>query len=209
MVEESPSIDPTTDVAHMPRQRRRANPGAMLPGLALVAVGAWALLTYSDQPDRTIAWWEVAGLLAAGWGVSMLTRALAHRRTEAGLLFAGSLVTLTAVTAIGAWLLFPDEATLSALWPLGLGVLGISLVVTQVMGRVRGLMLPELGGIMAGVLALPFARGDVPAGTLDIIKDIGPIALALVGLIVIVAALGRPREEAPEDGEEPDTANRE
>jgi hypothetical protein len=194
-MEETTQLDTADDyrTARSIREKRRRQASALLPGVLLLVIGAWALINRLDRPDQVPAAWEVASMMIVGVGLSFLARFLVYGREEAGLLLLGSFITLTAAAIAAAWLVIPEDASLPTMWPVGLIVLGLTFIVTLILAawRDRRLLVPGLSLIVAGAVALPFTLGLVPAETVDLIATHWPLIFAGVGLAALTIVLRR------------------
>ncbi len=159
---------------------------AFVPALVLVVVGAWAAMTYQNQPDNPPAFWEIAAMLAAGAGVSMVAYFFIQGRQNIGLIFLGAFITLTTAAGIGM-----GVRALPTLWPLGLITLGMALLLARLLARhgAGGLVLPALACIAAGGVALAFTLGAVPDALAAFTVDYWPLLLAVVAACIMTAAL--------------------
>lgn len=194
-------LDPSSDyrTARNIREKRRIQASALIPGALLVVIGAWALLAVTDGAPPAL--WQMGALLFVGFGLSLLVRFLVYGRTEPGLMFVGSAITLAAAASLGAWYILaadaPEYASLPALWPVGLGVVGAAFLLTWLFSRRRDrrLILPGLGFITAGAAALPFTMGFVPPLIVEWITVYWPLIFGVVGLVALTSVLRR-RETA-------------
>ncbi|GAB4434764.1 MAG: hypothetical protein Kow00120_01290 [Anaerolineae bacterium] len=202
-MQQTTQLDESSDyrTARNIREKRRVQASALMPGFLLVVIGLWALLAIAN--DAPPALWQVAGLLAITLGVSFIARFLIYERDAPGLIFLGMVVTLAAAAVAGAWYFLAEAASLPALWPVGLVVVGLALILTLLLSarRDRRLLLPGLSFITAGVVALPFTLGMVPPALVDLIATYWPLLFALVGLAALLGVLRR-RAEAPEPSPE-------
>jgi hypothetical protein len=194
-MEQTTQLDTAGDyrTARSIREKRRRQASSLLPGVLLFVIGAWALLNRLGRPDQAPAAWEVAGLMILGAGLSFLARFLVYGRAEPGLVFLGSVITLTAAVIVAAWLVIPEDASLATMWPVGLIVLGLAFTLTLLLAACpdRRLLLPGLSFIVAGAVALPFTLGLVPTETVDLIATYWPLIFAGVGLAALTTVLRR------------------
>ncbi len=192
-MEQTTQLDPSDEyrTARNIREKRRVQASALMPGLLLIVFGLWALLSIANEQPPAL--WQAAALLVTGLGLSFMMRFLIYERAEAGLMFLGAVITLTAAASLGAWSLIPAYAALPALWPVGLMVVGASLILTLLLSarRDRRLLLPGLGAIAAGAAALPFTLGLVPPEVADLIAVYWPLLFALAGLAALTGVLRR------------------
>ena len=198
-MEHTAELDTTSDfrAARNIREKRRVQASAVIPGVLLLAYGAWALLnTLNGEPP---ALWQVGGLLLVGMGLSLMARFLVYGRAEPGQFFVGVFITLTAAVSIGTWLVIPQFASLPLLWPVGLIVAGASILLTGLLAarRTHRLLLPGLSFVVAGAVALPFTLGMVAPGVVDLIATYWPLVFALAGLAALTSVLRRRDQPAP------------
>ncbi|MBN1284350.1 MAG: hypothetical protein JXB47_03035 [Anaerolineae bacterium] len=191
-MENSSRLEPPAEPVHPTRPMH-----TYVPGILFIAVGVWAFLNYQNQSP-----WVAIILLLGAFGVSMLARALLNRRVEAGLLFLGSFVTLSAAAVAGSALFLGVEPV--TLWPLVLVALGLALLLTALLARVRGLTPVALVSALAGVIALPYTLGMIPPEMVGVVENGWPAFFAAIGLLTLIAAFGhrrapKPAGELPED----------
>ncbi len=193
MEESTATNPPTADTEAPARAIVRMPAGARVVGLTLIAVGVWALVAHrSTEPPAA---WQVINLLMVGFGLAMLQRARARKRADAAQIFLGIFVVMIAVDSLGSWKLFPNE-TFMTLWPLLPVALGLTLLLTMALTKVRGLMLVALSCIVAGGVALLFTLKIISGAFIEGVGAWWPLPIGLIGLGVLSTALGR---LAPED----------
>jgi hypothetical protein len=175
------------------RAGRRARLSMSIIGLLLVGVGGLLLyetlgLGASRIPAAAFA---VIGLAALGVGI--FTRFALNGRRERGLAVIGLSLIGWAGAAYGVW---AGQLPIGAAWPLGISLIGVALLVAFALerGHDRGVVLPALAMIGAGVVALPFGMGNVSPALMQSIALFWPV------LLLIGAALLLPRAFPPRDG---------
>lgn len=175
------------------RSKRRRPMYTLAPGILLIGAGVWVFLSYQAQPDAPLTPGQIATVLFAAFGLSALIRAALIRRREAGLLFLGGFITLGAGSIAGLSLLL--EASPTALWPLLLIAMGLSLLLTMLLKRTEKLGLVALSSILAGLIALPYTLNIIPPEMVGVVKDGWPVFFITIGLLTLIAAFGYREEE--------------
>jgi hypothetical protein len=179
--------DAESDLARAPRvstyrAQRRTQISMILPALLLLAVGV-LYLSEALTPDVEGFAPEAMGAIAvATLGLSMIARFVFNGRRERGLFLAGLLILFW----LGlAGLVVTGDLLIGQAWPFAIAAIGLALLAVFVFERSheRGLVLPALAFIVAGIVALPFGLGLVPADVTSALALLWPVLL-------IVPALG-------------------
>jgi peptidoglycan/LPS O-acetylase OafA/YrhL len=155
--------------------------GAILPGIILIALGLWFLADALGLPLPGLG--DLWPIFPLGFGLAMLAQYFIEGRRSEGLVFTG-----VSGTLIGA---FFFTITLG---PLSWGDLGIYWPVFPLIGGLaflaqwlarpseRGLLVPALLGLGVGGLALLFTLNLLGSAADQIVANLWPAALILLGL---------------------------
>jgi hypothetical protein len=174
---------PRASRAEKQKIRRRTQLSTALPALLLIVAGIFALVR-PDQVSGEILAVEVLGLIA----VMLLLRFLFNSRRERGLFF----LTITAVLIGGfAGMVAAGAIDITLGWPLLVMVPGIALIFTFLFERSheRGLLLPALIFIVAGLVLLPFSLGYLDSAILDGVRFYWPVLLVVLALALLPRAV--------------------
>lgn len=170
------------------RTQRQAQFSMAIPALLLVMIGAIYLVNIF-APDLDLLTPSLAvGIGVFALGLALLGRYLANGRRERGLLFMALLIFLWLGLAT---LISFDVIRLSQGWPLALSAIGIAMIGILLFGRNRdrGLLLPGLAIIVAGVAALPFTMNLLPSAWLPYIAAYWPILLIILAILLLPGVL--------------------
>lgn len=172
--------------------------GGVVLGLVLIALGGLFLLDRVVGFDLAAAGWPlfviVPGVLILVWGVSMTGR------EGVGLAVGGAITTVVGLilavqNATGLW------ATWAYAWALvGPGGTGVGLIVYGLVHRDRGHFARGLRSLGTGLILFVgfglFFEGVIGlSGEPFLTSDAGPIALIVLGMVVLAFALLRGRDE--------------
>jgi hypothetical protein len=173
--------------------RRRS--GAILPGLLLIALGAWLLAgTLGVRLPSLETLWPI-GLII--FGLAFLVQFFAGGRRSEGLVFTGVATTLLGVFFLAITLGLLAWRDAGRLWPVyiligGLAFLGQWLV----RPGERGLLVPAVLALAAGGATLALTLGLVRADIAEQIIRLWPVVLIVLGLGLLGSYLtsGRRKE---------------
>lgn len=167
----------------------RGRADSVVPALALIGIGGWLTLTVANgtPPDAGL----VALAALGGVVASLLARWLVARRWARGALFAALALALTG----GAVAFALTGPGLAVGWPLILLALGAAALLTALFSRPPDARpLPAgLGLIAAGAAALAVTSGALPAEGLTLARDVAPVALGFVALVLALPLIFRRR----------------
>jgi hypothetical protein len=172
--------------------RRRT--GAVLPGLLLIALGAWLLAgTLGVRLPGLATVWPV-GLIV--FGLAFLAQFFAGGRRSEGLVFTG-----VAATLLGAFFLAITLGLLAwrdagRLWPVYLLIGGLAFLAQWLVRPVeRGLLVPAVLALAAGAATLALTLGLVRADIAEQIIRLWPVVLIVLGLGLLGSYLTSGRQK--------------
>ncbi|MBX3080304.1 MAG: hypothetical protein KF716_01640 [Anaerolineae bacterium] len=167
------------------RVQRRAQFSMTLPALLLIAIGG-AYVVSLLAPD-TLQITPLMALAAAlgATALGLLARFLINGRKETGVLFISLVLVLW--IALGA-LAVTGIIDLMVNWPMAISAVGVAIIIMMVFIPERGLLLPGLALIVAGVTLLMFTTGTVDVASVTTIAQYWPVLLILVGLVFLPSA---------------------
>ena len=158
--------------------------GAVVPGLLLIALGAWLLaVTLGVRLPGPEKLWP--GIVMA-FGLACLAQFLAEGRRSQGLVFTG----VAAALLGGFFLAFTlgplAWADLRQWWPAVVVIGGLAFL-AQWLARPaeRGLLLPAALALLVGSAALAITLGRVPAGVAEQITKLWPLLLIAIGFVML------------------------
>ncbi|MEP7286404.1 MAG: hypothetical protein ABI947_11605 [Chloroflexota bacterium] len=165
------------------RLRRRTQFSTVVPALLLIGFGLVALL----RPEL-ITRMIIAEVIAGTIFMSILLRFLFNSRRERGLFFIGALIVISAGIVALVVLDFIDFAEL---WPVVIIAPGLAMILTFIFERShdRGLLLPGLMLIVAGVALLLFTMGFLDSSILPGIALYWPVLFLLLALALLPRAI--------------------
>ena len=167
------------------RVQRRAQYSMTLPALLLIAIGglyvAGLVAPESIQLTPLMALAAAIGAVALG----LLARFLINGRKETGVLFISLVLVLW--IALGA-LAVTGLIDMLVNWPMAISAVGVAIIVMMAFIRERGLLLPGLALIVAGVTLLMFMTGTVDVASVAQIAQYWPVLLILVALVFLPSA---------------------
>jgi hypothetical protein len=162
--------------------RRRS--GAILPGLLLIALGAWLLAsTLGVRLPGLETMWPVGVIV---FGVAFLAQFFAGGRRSEGLVFTGVATTLLGVFFLAITLGLLVWADAGRLWPVYVLIGGLAFL-AQWLARPaeRGLLVPAVLALAAGAATLALALGLVRADIAEQITRLWPVVLIVLGLALL------------------------
>ena len=162
--------------------RRRS--GAILPGLLLIALGAWLLAsTLGVRLPSLETIWPVGVIVL---GVAFLAQFFAGGRRSEGLVFTGVATTLLGVFFLAITLGLLVWADAGRLWPVYVVIGGLAFL-AQWLARPaeRGLLVPAVLALAAGGATLALTLGLVRADIAEPIIRLWPVLLILLGLALL------------------------
>ena len=171
--------------------------GGVVLGLIFIALGGIFLLDRFTGIDVAAAGWPlfviVPGLLVLAWGVSMSGREGLDLAIGGGIVLVVGLI-LAVQNATGLW------ATWAYAWALvGPGGPGVGMIAFGATHGDRGLVRNGVRTLATGIVLFVgfglFFEGVIGlSGPPFLTSDAGPVALIVLGVIVLVAAVVRGRE---------------
>ena len=158
----------------------RNRSGAIIPGLLLIALGAWLLAgTLGVRLPSLATLWPVALIV---FGLAFLVQFFAGGRRSEGLVFTGVAAALLGgfFLAITLGLLNWNDA--GRLWPVYVLIGGLAFL-AQWLARPseRGLLVPAVLALAVGGATLVLALGLVRADVADQIIRLWPLVLIVLG----------------------------
>jgi Domain of unknown function (DUF5668) len=159
----------------------RNRTGALIPGLLLIALGAWLLAgTLGVRLPSVATLWPVVLIVA---GLAFLAQFFAGGRRSEGLVFTG-----VAAALLGVFFLVITLGRLTwndagRLWPIYVLIGGLAFL-AQWLARPgeRGLLVPAVLALAVGGATLALALGLVRADVADQIIRLWPLVLIVLGL---------------------------
>jgi hypothetical protein len=169
------------------RQVRRAQISMAFPALLLLGFGA---LLLANPPTLTAA--LALGLGLGAIGIGLVARFLFNARRERGLFFLG--ITLLLTIGFGVAVIARDLA-ITDVWPVLIIAVGLALLLTFLFERnhERGLILPGVMLIVAGVSALAFTLRLLPTEVLTIMATNWPLVFVVIAVLLLPRVFGRRR----------------
>ncbi|MEM6528757.1 MAG: hypothetical protein AAF653_10725 [Chloroflexota bacterium] len=163
-------------------QMRPGSPAAVLPGLALVAVGIW--LTYAFATETAPSGGVVTTVLMAVVALALFSTWIGTGRWNRGALF---LALVTGAMAVAAALsgVLPLMGV-----PVAVFVLALALILTGVMARPFSgrFVLPGVILLVAGAVTTAFNLSVIPPVVVSVLRT-GWIAVAVVSVIILLLPL--------------------
>ena len=173
-----------------PADRRRA---ALLPGLALVAVGQWLLAGSLGWklPGLTALW----PILPLGFGLGCLWQYFQEGRRNHGLVFTGLSAALVGVLFFTITVGVVQWGDLGRLWPVFV-LIGGAAFIGQWLAQPseRGLLAPGLGALAIGAIALLFTLNLLGTAATELAVRLWPVLLIVLGAGLLVSYLWRGRK---------------
>jgi hypothetical protein len=173
----------------------RTRRGAVLPGLLLIALGAWLLARTLGVPLPGFE--KIWPVLPLVFGLAVLVQFFAEGRRHDGLIFTGVAAALLGVfflTITLGPLTWPD---LGRWWPIFVLIGGVAFL-AQWLARPdeRGLLIPAVLALLVGLGALALTLGLAGFTLSDQIIRLWPLLLILAGLgLVANYIVGRRKKE--------------
>jgi hypothetical protein len=167
------------------RVQRRSQFSMTIPALLLIGIGALYVASLvapeSIQLTPLMAFASAIGAVALG----LLARFLINGRKETGVLFISLVLVLW--IALGA-LSVTGLIDMMVNWPLAISAVGVAIIIMMVFIPERGLLLPGLSLIVAGVTLLMFTTGTVDVASVATIAQYWPALLIIVALVFLPSA---------------------
>ena len=160
--------------------------GAVIPGLALIALGAWLLAgTLGVRLPGFEALWPVIPLVA---GLAFLAQFFADGRRNEGLVFTGVATTLLGAFFLAITLGPLTWSDLGRWWPAFVVIGGVAFLAQWVArpGE-RGLLLPGTLALLAGLAVLALSLGLVRADVANQITRLWPLLLIVLGFALLAS----------------------
>jgi len=159
----------------------RTRTGAIIPGLLLIALGAWLLAgSLGVRLPSVATLWPV---LLIVFGLAFIAQYLAGGRRSEGLVFTGVSAALLGVFFLAITLGQLPWADAGRLWPVYVLIGGLAFL-AQWLARPaeRGLLVPAVLALAVGGATLALALGLVRADVADQIIRLWPLVLIVLGL---------------------------
>lgn len=159
----------------------RNRTGALIPGLLLIALGAWLLAgTLGVRLPSVATLWPVVLIVA---GLAFLAQFFAGGRRSEGLVFTGVAAALLGVFFLAITLGRLTWNDAGRLWPIYVLIGGLAFL-AQWLARPgeRGLLVPAVLALAVGGATLALALGLVRADVADQIIRLWPLVLIVLGL---------------------------
>jgi hypothetical protein len=174
------------------------NYGAIVPAIILIGVGIFFLLVNTQLIRVGIGQlWPIFPVLL---GAGLLAQFFMGRMRDPGLITGGTIFLLTGLV----FFLFTLNLTvpglgaihwgnMAQLWPVFPTIVGVALLLQWIAGglRERDLLIPIAILLTVGLGGFAFTLGGLP--TFRLIADYWPVALIVLGVIVLARSFMRPR----------------
>jgi hypothetical protein len=162
--------------------------GAIIPGLVLIALGAWFLA--SSLGVRLPGLGELWPVFPLGFGLVFLAQYFAGGRRDDGLIFTGVTGALTGAFFLAITLGPLGWGDLGRLWPVFPLIGGVAFLAQWLIKPSdRGLLVPAGLGLAVGLVALLFTL-NLLGDTLAVqVARLWPVLLILLGLGLLVSYL--------------------
>ncbi len=169
--------------------RKRFSLGRAAPGLVLIVLGLWFLLS-----ELGVAWLNMEQawpIFVALMGILFWLGFIFDAKHDPGLAFMGTAALLTGLylllftTGVYAW-----EA-MDKMWPGFPLIGGIAFLVLWLANRLRdpGVLVPAVGGILAGLIGFAYTLGGLSEEKFRSIVNLWPVLLILLGVIMLLQIL--------------------
>ena len=158
--------------------------GALIPGLLLIALGAWLLAgTLGVRLPSFETLWPVALIV---FGLAFLVQFFAGGRQSEGLVFTGVAATLLGGFFLAITLRLLPWSDAGRLWPAYVLMGGLAFL-AQWLARPseRGLLVPALLALAVGAATLALTLNLVRADVASQILRLWPLALIVLGLSLL------------------------
>ena len=173
----------------------RNRPGALLPGLLLMAAGAWLLATtLGARLPELGQLWPVALLV---FGLAALARYMAEGRRSDGLVFSGVAAALLGGFFLAITLGPLAWADLGRYWPVFV-LIGGAAFLAQWLARPAetGLLIPGGLAVLVGLGALALTLGWLDPAVTAQLARLWPVVLIIAGLGMLISYARRGRGKA-------------
>jgi hypothetical protein len=170
--------------------------GAIVPGLVLIALGAWFLADALGVRLPSLGdLWPVFPL---GFGLAALAQFFLGRRRDEGLVFSGVSASLLGAFFFAITLGPLDWGDLGRYWPVFVLIGGLAFL-AQWLARPaeRGLLVPALLALLVGGVALAFTLNLVGPAIAEQAGRLWPVLLILLGLGLLVSYVAGARGKEP------------
>jgi hypothetical protein len=164
---------------------------AILPGLILIAIGAWLLARNLGLPLPGLG--DIWPALLLLFGLSLLVQFFAGGRTDDGLVFAGVAGTLLGGFFLAITLGPLAWSDLAHLWPVFV-LIGAITFFAQWLARPaeRALLIPAGLALIVGLVALLLTMGGLDPAITSQLARLWPVVLIVAGLALLASYLRRP-----------------
>ncbi len=166
---------------------------AIVSGALLTIIGVLLIVWMQGFIDSLVRWWPAAFTVVGG---ILLFKAF-FRKARPSALFVGLLMFLTGTFYLLLNTVIPETLTLKELWPVFMGIVGVSLIpygaryrrTVRVTLVVPGLILIVLMGVF-----LLFSLQVVKQSFSDFVVSWWPLVLVFMGITLIASGWTRPKE---------------
>ncbi len=168
---------------------------ALIPGLVLIALGAWFLAgTLGVRLPSLGDLWPIFPL---GFGLASLGNYFIEGRRQHGLIFTGVSSTLVGALFFAITLGPLTWGDLGRLWPVFILIGGLAFVAQWLaQPSERGLLLPGLAALVVGGVLLLFTLNLLGGAVGQLATQLWPVLLILLGIGLLVSYVGRGRKQA-------------
>ncbi|RMF79094.1 MAG: hypothetical protein D6737_12735 [Chloroflexi bacterium] len=174
-----------------PITMRRGSMASVVPGILLILIGVW--LTLALNTDTTPSGGVVAAVIVVAVAITFLTQWLSSKRWSVGTLLVALLLLLgTGVTFI---LTQTDSLDFTEGWPLYIGVVGVTLLLTSFLTR-ASTQRPFVAGlalIVASAAGLVVTADLLSEDLLDTVASLWPVAIIIVIILWVLPTIPRRR----------------
>lgn len=185
------NVEPLPDVAiaHPPVQHLyRGQLASIVPAFLLIALGIVLTLQFTAV-DMGLTLNLLLPIIIMVLGGLLWLQWFSGGRWARGNFFVGGV--LLGIGAVGLYLVQPDSPAIATVWPLFVGVVGVAMMLTQLVGGafdgrafIIGLLLLVGGGFGFASLI-----GLLPTDLVLLLQTAWPLAIALFVFILLVAAI--------------------
>ncbi|MEZ4669079.1 MAG: hypothetical protein R3E39_14325 [Anaerolineae bacterium] len=172
---------------------KRGQLASVVPALLLIGVGVWltvVLTTTGSLPDSGL----LAGLVIAGFGLTLVVRWLATGRWAGGSLFFGLALLLMGGSVI--FLLQPFSPGLVSGWPMLIAAIGVALLLSGILTYPsdRRLVFPGVVILAVGLVGLIVTMNILSNEILVVAASLWPVAVVIVAIFFVLPMLFRQRQ---------------
>jgi hypothetical protein len=167
---------------------QRGQAASVVPAIVLMALGAW--LTYALVSGIGVPAAQLPGLGMGAAGIMLLSQWLSSERWARGSFFVGVLLLLSGMLLL--YLLQPGSVG-GAGYPLLIAAAGVALLLTGLLTAPRSgrLMFVGVALTAAGVAALLFTGGFLPADVVTLLTSAAPLILIIVLVLLALPFVRR------------------